>query len=167
MTPQEREFHTYAEDVDKRVERLMDLLRSAHPELDPVVVQRRAVIMALLERDAQLMSHVETLVRVAEHVALVPEQEAAARRNMDTLLNAARLTGASYVRNSRADFFYGAVLLFGYTVRLESVETDVEMPAVSSGCRMYIGGNSWMWKFAPGMLRTELGLDNPEKDVAL
>jgi hypothetical protein len=167
MTPQERELHRYAEDVDKRAEHLMGVLRDALPQLDPVAVQRRAVIMAILERDARLMDRVEILVRLAEHVALVPGEEAAARRNMDKMLSAAKLTGASCVRNSRADFFYGGVLLFGYMVRLGSVEAEVEMPAVVGNCRLYIGGNSWMWKFAPGMLRTELGLDNPEEGDAL
>jgi hypothetical protein len=137
----------------------MGVLRDALPQLDPVAVQRRAVIMAILERDARLMDRVEILVRVAEHVALVPEQEIAARRNMDRMLSAAKLTGASCVRNSRADFFYGPVLLFGYTVRQGPKEAEVEMPSDVSGCRCYIGGNSWSWKFAPEMLRGELGLD--------
>ena len=168
MTPEERELHRYAEDVDKRVEHLMTALRDAHPQLDPVVVQRRAIIMALLERDGRVLSEIETRIRVAEHVALVPEQEAASRKNMDKLLRDANLTGATYDRASKNDFFHGPVLLFGYTVRLGSTEADVEMPALESECRrLYIGGNSWMWKFAPGMLRTELGLDNPEEGAAL
>lgn len=159
MTPEERELHRYAEDVDKRVEHLMAALRDAHPQLDPVVVQRRAIIIALLERDGRVLSEIETRVRMAEHVALVPEQEAASHKNMDKLLRDANLTGATYDRASKNDFFHGPVLLFGYTVRLGSTEADVEMPALESKCPLYIGGNSWIREFAPGMLRTELGLD--------
>lgn len=168
MTPQERELLRYAQDVDKRVVHMMDVLREAHPQLDPVVVQRQAIIMALLERDARLMDRVDSIVQVAEYVASVPEQEAAACKNMDRLLIEAKLTGVSCVRNTRSDFFYGPVLLFGFTVRLGAEEAEVEMPAFESECRrLYIGGNSWMWEFAPGMLRSELGLDNPEAGHAL
>lgn len=168
MTPQERELHRYVEDIDKRVVHLIGVLCEAHPNLDPVVVQRHAVIMALLERDWRLMDHVDTIVQVAAYVASVPELEAAACRNMDKLLIDAKLVDASYERNSRRDFFYGSVLLFGFTVRMGSKDAQVEMPAFESEClRLYVGGNSWMWKFAPGMLRSELGLDNPEDGHAL
>lgn len=57
----------------------------------------------------------------------------------------------------------------GYTVGIGDRSTIVMMSDIpvdewsTLGHRCYIDGNSWMWKYAPEILRTALGLDESEE----